>query len=191
MPSRNKKNLKKKIKIIDKLFYQIFLSVLLLLFLVLGTKINKVNEIINNNFYYQISFTKIAYKFSHVFSNIIPPVGDTVVYNYLIYDSVDYNEGINEVKNYSFDGVYNLCDSVVMKIKTNENGLFDIYTVNKDGYSYIYKNLLSIDVKIYSYLESETIIGKASYDEINKYYKFNLIIEKGSEKFSFYEMAED
>lgn len=191
MPSRNKKKLKKKIKIIDKLFYQIFLSVLLLLFLVLGTKINKVNEVINNNFYYQISFTKIAYKFSHAFSNIIPPVGDTVVYNYLIYDSVEYNEGINEVKNYSFDGVYNLCDSVVMKIKKNENGLFDIYTVNKDGYSYIYKNLLSVDVKIYSYLESETIIGKASYDEINKYYKFNLIIEKGSEKFSFYEMAED
>ena len=192
MPNKQKKKKnKEKIKYIDKLFYRIFLSTFLLLILVISSKIDKFKNILNIEFQRQISFTKIAYTFTNFFPTFIEPIGDVTVFESVIYDNVTYEEKVNKVINSSFDGVVNLCDSVVMKICENENGLYEVHTINKDGYTYIYKNLESIDINIYSYLESGTILGRSSYDKINNNYKFDLIISKKGDNYSFYEMAED
>lgn len=188
---RSRNNTKKIKKFIDKLFYQIFLSTLLLLFLVLCSNNDAIKKVINNSMNKQISFTKIAYNLTNLFPSFIEPIGEVTVYNSIIYDNVTFDKGTNKVINYSFNGVINLCDSVVMKIYKNENGLYEVHTVNKDGYTYIYKNLESVDVNIYSYLKNETIIGSSSYDSLNNYYKFELVIEKDNMRYNFYEMAED
>ena len=188
---RSRNNTKKIKKFIDKLFYQIFLSTLLLLFLVLCSNNDAIKKVINNSMNKQISFTKIAYNLTNLFPSFIEPIGEVTVYNSIIYDNVTFDKGTNKVINYSFNGVINLCDSVVMKIYKNENGLYEVHTVNKDGYTYIYKNLESVDVNIYSYLKNETIIGSSSYVSLNNYYKFELVIEKDNMRYNFYEMAED
>lgn len=182
---------KKKLNYIDKLFIRIFLSSILILSLVTIDRLknNHISLLFNDN----INFLKIAKIFNGDFGNFVNSKFDEHVYSVNIYDEVLYDKKteLNLVYNYSFDGVYNLENGIVTKIKRKDNGYYDITIKGYDGFNYTYCDLESIDFHIYNYVSNEAIIGVAPYDEKTKCYVFKVIIEKEGVKYDYYQNAEN
>lgn len=187
--SLDKTEKKKKISYIDKLFYRIFLSALLLLLLSLYQTLKiKKNKLLADVFTTEINFLEVSNRINKLFNIDIFNKGDKTVYSVSKYDEVKYIDQINYVTNYSYSGVESLTDGLVVKIE-KENGCYNVYIRTVDNYFYIYKSLESIDVNIYQFIKSDEIIGKAPY--IGEIYKFELIIEKDSVYYSYFEQAND
>ena len=184
---KDKNKNKNKLNYIDKLFIRIFLSSLLLFSLVIINK-PKLKNMINK----EMNFLSYAKIFNGVFDGFIP-VSDEVVYNKNAFDNVVYLDDvrINEVHNYTINYIHPLVEGVVTKIYKDKNGLYSVYIKSIDGFTYIYEGLETIDVSIYSFVTDSSIIGSALYDNNLLCFKFNLIIEKDGEYFSYYENAED
>lgn len=186
-----KKKPKSKQKYIDQLFFRIFLSSIVLLGLLTVRGNVKISERFNLSFNSHINLTKVANFFSTKFASVIPVVGDETVYASNVYDKVIFENGINQVQNYTMDSVVNLVDGIIIKIVKNSSERYDVTIQSSDGYNYTYRELKTCDYNIYSYVESGEIIGLASYNQSYKAYLFELIIEKDGEYFDFYHNAED
>lgn len=187
--SNNKKEKKKKLKYIDKLFIRIFFSSICLLLITLITNISpnnkdKINSFLNHN----INFLNISKSINNLFNNNIFNYGEVFVYSQTFYEEVNYDNEINYISSATFAGVEALVDGVVIKIEKNGN-CFNIVILASDGIYYEYINLESIDVNIYSYINQGEVIGKAKY--INNKYTFCLKIKKDNKYISYYENCED
>lgn len=172
----------------DRLFLRIFLSSLLMLCIVGGerllsmTKIDfKINHFLTNN----INFIKFAKFFNGGVFSIIPDDEIIDVYEENVYDFVEYEGGVNIVKNETFAGAVNLVSGYVTRIVKNETG-YHITIKGVDGLEYEYLELESIDFHIYEYVKAGEVIGKARFDDV---YQFKLIISENDEVYSFYEKA--
>lgn len=184
---KNNNDYHKKLNKIDKLFIRIFLSTLLLFCLLICDKFNQfqpISHMMNDN----INFVKYSKIFNGVFGNFIP-INDMTVDHEILYDIVNYENNVNIIMNYTFDGVYCCESGVVTKIKKTKNQTYEITIKSESGINYIYSNLVSCDVNIYSYINYKDIIGKASYDNINQCFGFNLIIEEKGVFYDYFEKS--
>ncbi len=185
----DKKEKKKKIKYIDKLFIRIFFSSLLLLIVTYFTSFdNKFKNKITNAFDENINFLQLTNKVDSLFLNKLFNKGDITVYSKAFYEQVEYKNGVNYVSNSSTSAVESLVDGVVIKIE-KANNLYSVYIQSIDDVIYEFRNLESIDVFIYSYVSQGEVIGKGVYD--NTYYRFELLINKGNEYLNYYDNSED
>lgn len=185
----DKKEKKKKIKYIDKLFIRIFFSSLLLLIVTYFTSFdNKFKNKITNAFDENINFLQLTNKVDSLFLNKLFNKGDITVYSKTFYEQVEYKNGVNYVSNSSTSAVESLVDGVVIKIE-KANNLYSVYIQSIDDVIYEFRNLESIDVFIYSYVNQKDVIGKAIYDDV--YYRFELLINKDNEYLNYYDNSED
>lgn len=179
-------NNKQKITMIDKLFYRIFISSLLLLSLVLLNKYKINYNIIESSD--NINFLSIAQDIDSLFNTNIFNHGEMVVYSRESYDHVEYENGINYVVNDTFSGVNSLTDGVVIKI-TNKNNKYNVMIQSSDNFLYSYEGLEGIDVFMYQYVTSNQTLGKAILTKDK--YRFLLKISYEGNFYNYYENAED
>jgi len=181
----DKKEKKKHIKFIDKVFIRIFFSSLVLLFLTYFQTIeNGFMKNIKNN----INFLSISTKIDNLFGSNLFNKGELTVYSQTFYEEVKFENEVNYITNSSFAGVETLVDGVVIKIE-KINNFYNVYIQSSDNIIYKYCNLESIDIHIYSYVKQKDVIGKARL--INDLYQFELYIIKDNKFISYYENSED
>lgn len=167
-------------------FFLRLLGTTFLLFLALSfkTNIDVKNYMLSQN----ISLLKIPF----LVTKLLPienKISDVMVVKEHSFDEVNYVFGVNEVINYSSDAVYNFVDGLIIKI-TKNNYLYSVLIQSSEGVLYEYKNLKSVDFGIYTFVESQTIIGASVYDDENAYFKYDLTITKNGKKYGFYEIQE-
>ncbi len=180
-----KKDKKKRYKLIDKLFYQIFFSSICLLILSYSATVNlKIHNQITSNF----NFLRLTSLIDNLFATNLFNKGDVYVYSTTFYENVEFKDKINYVTNTSFSGVETLVDGLVINIK-KVNNLYSVTIQASDDTIYCYQNLESIDVRIYQYVNVKDVIGKSCY--LEDYYQFELIIERDGKYLNYYENAED
>lgn len=184
-----KKDKKKKLRFIDKVFIRIFFSSICLLLLTFFSSFeSKVNNSIQKLFNHNINFLQLTNNIDSLFSTNFFNKGDLLVYSSTFYESVEYKNGVNYVSNSSFGGVESLVDGVVIKIE-KANNFYSVYIQDINNVIYEYRNLESIDVNIYTYVSQKEVIGKARYDGVC--YRFELLINKGNEYLNYYDNSED
>lgn len=181
-----KKTIKLKRYFLKLTFQIIFSSVLLFGFIFLNNNFDQIiyDNVINNN----LSLLKVPF----LISKTLPQkyqVDDTLVYDKMTYDQVYFDGEKNIVKNISFNGVTNLVDGVIIKIKKNFNNTYNVTVQNVEGVLYEYCNLESVDFGIYTYIKSQTIIGRSVFNTSNDMYEFELIIKKDGVNYDFYEFT--
>ena len=180
-----KKEKKKHLKFINKVFIRIFFSsILLLLFTFVSTYSNAIENLMTKN----LNFLSISNKINSLFNSNLFNTGELNVYTQAFYEEVKFENAVNYISNSSFSGVESLVDGVVIKIE-RINNLYNVYVQSSDNIIYKYCNLESIDVHIYSYLNQKDVIGKAVYK--NDHYEFELIIIKDNQYLSYYDNIED
>ena len=187
--SINKKEKKKRLKYIDKLFIRIFFSSICLLLMTLASVISpNYHDKIQHVFNYNINFLQISKSINTIFGNNFFNSGDAYVYSQTFYEEVEYNNQVNYISNATFAGVESLVDGVVIKIeKINQS--YNVIIQASDGIIYEYLDLESIDVNIYTYVTQGELIGKAKY--LNNKYSFALKIKKDNKYISYYENCQD
>lgn len=160
----------------DKLYIRIFLSSILLLFLI-GSK-NILNVSLSNHLNNNINvipflnfFTKM-YEFDHK---------DLEVDLAVNYEKIDYYNGINYITNESFNGVSSAATGIVVKIN-KINDLYYVTIKSEDNLEYTYGGLSSLETSLYSYVIVNDIIGSAQL--INNQYKFTIEISKNDTAYS-------
>ncbi len=155
----------------DKLYIRIFLSSLLLLILLGGKNLLKLNifNTVSNN----MNILPIVNLFTKVydFNNDLPV---NVINNY---DNIEYNEGINYITNESFNGVSIINTGIVVKIE-KKSDLYFVTIKDEDGIEYIYGNLTNLDISLYSYVTTNKTIGTANFN--NNHYSFTIEIKDGN-----------
>jgi hypothetical protein len=187
---RNKKENKK--TYFDYLLTRIFVSsVIILLFVSIDfLNISSFNsKVINAKLSEQTNIFKYVNFFNGTFGSFFPIEKSEPVFSSDVYDYVAYNNKVNEITNYSFEGVVNLVEGIVMKISRNENNYYEVMIKGADSYDYVYSNLIGIDVSIYQYVTKDKIIGRSP--KVNNIYRFNLQIVKDQVYYDFYGQCQD
>ena len=181
---RKNKYLSKKNKsnYITKLFFRIFLSSLILLFLVTISPVK-----IKNKLKEDVSFLKLVKTFNSLFGEIIIFENDELVDSTIFYDNIEYNNEINYITNYSFDGVYNFCNGIVTKIIKNDNETYTICVMSEDDYLFMYYDLSSFDYRLYEYVNKGEIIGKTISE--NNSYNYKIKITKDGKNYDYFEIS--
>ena len=136
-----------------------------------------------------INLLKLPFYFSKLLPTQIK-LSDETVYSKLIYDNVTFDGEKNNIVNYSFNGVINLSDGIIIKIIKNHDQSYNVTIQDVNGYLYEYESLKSVDFSIYTFVESQTILGSSSFDTSKDGYSFGLVISKKGEYYDFYELAE-
>lgn len=169
----------------DKLYIRIFLSSLLLLILIGGKNLLKLNIIdnINNN----MNILPILNLFTNMNDFNINDLPVDLITNY---ENIEYSKGINYITNESFNGVATACSGIVVKI-VKHNHLYEVTIKTEDDLEYIYRGLASVDVSLYSYVVVNNTIGTASFN--NQKYTFNIEIKDDKASYSLLNLnnAED
>lgn len=177
---------------INKLFFRIFLSTLILLCLVIIDKISmniKKIRICENSINKSWNFLNLVTTFNGMFGEFIV-IDETVeVDNKQLYDDINYIQNINVITNTSINGVI-ICESgVVTKILKDEDKLYTVEILSNDDVLYCYSNLSTVDVSIYTYIEAGNIIGEANSN--NGKFTFNLTINKDGKYYEYNDMFKD
>lgn len=125
-----------------------------------------------------LPFTKIKTWYEDLFGEVIPG-GDTptkTVFNgKLIYKSIeDYYDGSKLVVSTN-TLVNNITSGIVVFIGEKENYGNTVIIQGIDGKDIWYGNLTNVSVKLYDYLEKETVIGESNGEELY------LVIKKDNE----------
>lgn len=150
---------KRKKKLIDKLFIQIFLSSFVLLLLVIFNKYNFMD--FNNKIQKNINFTILTKQV-----NLL--LNDTEkVNNEITFELVNYHNNENTFVS-TFNGVSAITEGVVTKIEKN-NGLYNITILSSDDYEYTYYGLESTSCYLYEYITQGKIIGNVNFDQKYQY----------------------
>jgi murein DD-endopeptidase MepM/ murein hydrolase activator NlpD len=187
-----KKYQKKKHSAIDALFERIFLSTLLLLLLSITSLFSNQSTVkkIMNQFQTNLNFLSLT-RILEGTGELFPIHGDITTYEKSIYDKVEYRDGINYVTNEDFNGIINLENGIVTKIKKTSSG-YTIEVTGADDVCYTYQKCKSCDYSLYQYVKAGTILGLAQVEaSYENHYVFELIITRNGEEKSFYEMAKD
>ena len=181
---RKNKNLSKKNKsnYITKLFFRIFLSSLILLFLVTISPKELKNKIKED-----VSFLKFVKTFNSLFGEIIIFENDELVDSTIFYDYIEYKNEMNYIKNDSFDGVYNFSNGIVTKIIKNDNETYTISIITEDDYLFTYYDLSSFDYRLYEYVNKGEIIGKTR--DQNNSYNYKIKITKDGKNYDYFEIS--
>lgn len=171
---------------LNKYFYILLTQILLSFSLMFCCfKIRNISDCILNN---NISLLKIpAY-----FSKLLPSekeLNDETVYDQFTYDLVIVEDNMNKIVNYSFEGVETLVDGIIIKINRNNDKSYNVTIQDVEGYLYEYRNLKSIDFGIYTFIKSQTILGRSNYDSLYNGYCFDLLISKKGVYYDFYELS--
>lgn len=180
-----KKEKKKHIKFINKVFIRIFFSSLILLFLTYFESFEtNINILLSSNF----NFLTLSHKINNLFGNDILNTGEVTVYDEAFYEKVRFENEVNYISNSSFAGAKSLVDGIVIKIE-KKNNFYNVYVQSSDDYIYQYIGLESIDVNIYTYVKQNDVIGKAIMKNDN--YEFELKIIKDNKSISYYDNIEN
>lgn len=182
LKNKRYKNIKKQYYInkektyFDKLYIRIFLSSLLLLFLISSQNIFNLNII--NNINNHMNILPILNLFTNMNDFYIDDIPVELITNY---ENVEYSNGINYITNKSFNGVSSACSGIVVRI-TKQNNLYNVTIKSEDDLEYTYGGLSSIDVSLYSYVVTNNTIGTAFFNDQN--YSFTLEIKNDSTVYS-------
>lgn len=168
----------------------IVLSIVLLLFLLCFELIkpnNIINDSITNN---NITLIKVPYYFTKLYSNQ-KIIDDQLVSEKMIYDDITFDGITNHIISASFNGVYNFTDGIVIKITKNKDSCYSITVQDVNGFLYEYNNLKSVEINIYSFVKSQTILGESSYDSNTSKYFCDVKIYKKGVYYNFYELEKN
>lgn len=179
----NKLHLKKQQKtFFDKLYIRIFLSSILLLFLLLTKNIFKINEvnIINNH----MNIFPLIQLFTNVydFNNKDLQVDLSTNYEY-----INYKNGINYITNESFNGVNSASTGIVIKISKHKN-IYSVTIKDENEFEYIYDGLNNLDVSLYSYVLVNDVIG--SVESKDSCFRYTITINKNDKTYSLLNIYE-
>ena len=174
-------------KYCNGLFYRIIISILTLILLFLFYKTNLFNDTFN--IFNNINLLKIPYSITQVLPEQYH-INDVEVFDNLVYDNIKFDGSKNQIISYNFDGVYNIIDGIIVNIKKNNDNSYNVSIQDVNGFLYEYCNLKSVDLSIYTFVKSQTIIGRSEYSSIHNYYHFDLYVSKRGEYYDLYKMAE-
>ena len=134
-----------------------------------------IKSIINKN----LNLTKIG---QNIFSIFLDNSDDYLVSSTSNYDEILFNNNSNTFKSISYNGVESLQSGTVIKIEKIQNKYFVTIQTSND-FLYVYKNLESIDCRLYEYLEKNKLIGTSTYHDNG--YSFSVDIIKDNKYYSF------
>ena len=93
------------------------------------------------------------------------------------------------IKNNSLNYVKNLVSGYVAKIIVDKEG-YTVVIKGIDNLEYTFSGITSIDIKLYQYVDDNTILGLSKYNDRSKKYEFILIIKEENRYYSFYDKAD-
>ena len=162
-----------KMGLIDKFLYKFFIGIFLLLALVLMDYFGIVNYArVKTSFQKHYNVLGLVEKINGNI-NIVPiELDDTISVSSNAYI---YTEKIDEARKVildDYEAVENYALGIVVEVEKSKDKTYKVVVMGLDGIEYIYEKLESIDCKIYQYLKSGEIIGKASNDGMNNYFVF-------------------
>lgn len=149
-------------KYIKSLFIRVLLSVIIFLTLSIFVNYSDENLLFFKKNVYDMSFNFSAFTkiYNKYFGKVLPEASDLVVNkNALIYsDANTYYDGavLSEVKSVS-----PFKSGIVVFIGEKENYGNTIIIQGMDGIDYWYGNVIDVSIKLYDYIESETVIANA------------------------------
>ena len=171
-------------KYIKSLFIRILLSVIIFLALSIFVNYSDNNLLFFKKNVYDKSFNFSAFTkiYNKYFGKVLPEASDLVVNkNVLVYSDVStYHDGavLSEVKSVS-----PFKSGIVVFIGEKENYGNTIIIQGMDGIDYWYGNVIDVSIKLYDYIESETVIANA---KDNKLY---VVFMKNGEVLNFEEFV--
>ncbi len=171
---------------VTKLFFRIFLSSLILLMCVIYDSVLAKNNktikeyLINTN----INFSKPTLFLNSMLGNYLNIDEEQEVSGVKDFSLIDYKNNTNLMIGTTFNGVKVICGGIVTKIVNIDNNLY-VTVLGSDGYTYIYGGLESTDFELYSYVDTNEILGLAN--NVNNNYSFNLQIYKDGEYYNYQE----
>lgn len=158
------KNDDKNLTFMDRFWYKLFISIIILFALCLLDKFNVLNI-------YNLQ-SKINYNFNSL--SLIEKVNGNVniidlgteAETKVSEEVIDYISD-NKVKTSELTGIKNYACGVCTKIHKDDT--YTVTILGKDGREYIYGNIDKLDIHIYSYVKTSEVIGKS-----NEYYTFDI-----------------
>lgn len=176
-----------------KFKYVLYRVVFALALLIFGTLISTKNMIIKNNIYNNIynsniSFSKIKKIYNNYLGDIIPfqsIIKEKEVFNESLKfkESSIYNNGVKLTldRNYS---IPILNDGIVIFIGNKDNLNKTVIIEDENGVDTYYGNLDNINVKLYDYVSKNDLLGTASNDTLyllfekeNKYLDYKAFLK--------------
>lgn len=174
--SKREKNPKKKI---NNIISKVLLSIIFFLISIIFTNLSDQNLFLYKEYVLteSLPFTKIKSWYEDLFGEVLPKEENPkAVFNgKLVYKGIeDYFEGSKLLVNNN-TLVNNITSGIVVFIGNKENYGNTVIIQGIDGADIWYGNLTNVSVKLYDYIEKETVLGEA--DGENLY----LVIKKDNE----------
>ncbi|MDE6284437.1 MAG: M23 family metallopeptidase [Bacilli bacterium] len=157
-------------KQIKNLISKILLSIIFFLISIIYTNLSDKNLLLYKDYVLteSLPFTKIKGWYENFFGEVLPSGDNTqpVFNGKLMYKSIeDYYNGSKLIVN-AHSLVSNIASGIVVYIGEKENYGNTVIIQGADGADIWYGNLTNISVKVYDYLEKETVIGEVDGEEL-------------------------
>lgn len=174
-PTNNEAGNKK----IKNFISKVLLSIIFVLISVIFTNLSDENLFLYKKYVLteSLPFTKIKSWYEDLFGEVLPKDDATkIVFNgKLVYKNIeDYKDG-SKLTVDSNTLVSNIASGIVVFIGEKESYGNTIIVQGIDGADIWYGNITNVSVKLYDYLEKETILGETNGDELY------LVIKKDNE----------
>lgn len=178
---KNKTNTNKNKKTyFDNLFIRIYISSIILFFMVFAYNNLTLNIplYLNNNF----NFTKIGY---NLLSSFIENKTEQTVSSIDAYDNYYYENNKNIITSSSYNGVNCIAEGTIINIK-KINDKYEITIQTIDDYIWTYNGLETIDCHLYEFIKVNDQLGTSSYQ--NEMYTFKVSILNNNKYYSLEEV---
>lgn len=172
---------------IDRFLYKLFIGFFLLAIVVIL------------DYFKFVSYENIKEKVSEHFNvleiikkingstKIIPiNYNEDIVVSSDIYPQIKLENNEYFIKLDEYEAVENYCLGIVISIYKNKDDTYKVKILGNDDVLYIYDRLESVNCNIYSCLDTKEIIGKASYNFLEKYNYFYLKPMKNNQFYKLY-----
>lgn len=153
-----KKSENNNLTFMDRFWYKLVIGLILLFVICLLDKFSLVNvNEIKNKLNYNINSLEVIQKVNGKV-NLIDLGNENEIS--VSSEPIEYVNG-NAIKTNSLEGVKNYSCGVCIKV-IKENDKYEVTILGLDNKKYIYGNLETLDIHIYSYVKTKDIIGSSS-----------------------------
>lgn len=155
---------------VNKIISKVLISIIFFLVSVIYINYNDKNLLLYKEYVFteSLPFTKIKHWYEDIFGEVLPNDDNakTVFNGKLIYKSIeDYYDG-NKLILSDNALISNIASGIVVFIGEKENYGNTVIVQGVDGVDIWYGNLTNVSVKLYDYLEKETVMGEVNGNEL-------------------------
>ncbi len=168
----------KELNFVDRFLYKFFIGLILLLGLVLLNKFELVSyDLVKSKLQEHFNVIEVIKKINGK-TNLIPiDFSKDNVVSKTYYNDYEKLEDGYKIKLGDYEAVECYKSGIVVSVNKNKDKTYNILIKGNDGLEYSYEKLTQIDVRIYQYLDSGKILGKA-YNENENYFIFKVYKNK-------------